>query len=433
MSSVPYTFANNNGNIPLNQLDANFSNCKAFADTAGYVTANAQANITSVGILTSLTVSGNTSVTGNITANNISANRFTGTLTTAAQPNVTSLGTLVSVSVTGNVMSGNVNTGNASFSGDIVVQGNAIIQGTTTTTNTSNLNVANTTIRLANGAVTTSQINGAGLLAGNPTLASIVYSDLQSAWTTSSNFYAGNIIGANIAQANTINSTGVISASGNIVGDQIFSTLVSASGNVLGGRISSSGNIIASANITAGNLSVTGTTILTGIPTAPTAANGTSNTQIATTAFVSTAVTNGIPTGVIVMWSGSIASIPAGWFLCNGANGTPDLRDRFIVGAGSSYAVGATGGSANATLVSHSHTASSSVTDPGHAHNSVGNGAPNGGGAGIALTNPGNSPGLATAPASTGITVSTSISTAGSSATDANLPPYYALAYIMKS
>ncbi len=52
-----------------------------------------------------------------------------------------------------------------------------------------------------------------------------------------------------------------------------------------------------------------------------------------------------LPKGVIVMWSGSQASIPSGWALCNGANGTPDLRDRFIVGAGSSYAVGATGGS----------------------------------------------------------------------------------------
>jgi len=40
-----------------------------------------------------------------------------------------------------------------------------------------------------------------------------------------------------------------------------------------------------------------------------------------------------IPTGVIVMWSGTIATIPSGWALCDGTNGTPDLRDRFIVGA----------------------------------------------------------------------------------------------------
>lgn len=54
-----------------------------------------------------------------------------------------------------------------------------------------------------------------------------------------------------------------------------------------------------------------------------------------------------VPPGVIWLWSGSIASIPAGWALCNGASGTPDLRGRFIVGAGDAYAVGDTGGAAN--------------------------------------------------------------------------------------
>jgi hypothetical protein len=56
-----------------------------------------------------------------------------------------------------------------------------------------------------------------------------------------------------------------------------------------------------------------------------------------------------IPTGVIVMWSGTVASIPAGWALCNGTNGTPDLRDRFIVGAGNTYTPGNTGGAVNKT------------------------------------------------------------------------------------
>ncbi len=42
-----------------------------------------------------------------------------------------------------------------------------------------------------------------------------------------------------------------------------------------------------------------------------------------------------VPKGVIVMWSGKVDQIPAGWVLCNGDNGTPDLRSRFIVGAGS--------------------------------------------------------------------------------------------------
>ena len=199
-----------------------------------------------------------------------------------------------------------------------------------------------------------------------------------------------------------------------------------------------------------GNLSVTGTTSLTGAlsastatfsgaissvnptftgtPTAPTASAGTNTTQIATTAFT---LANGLPSGCIVLWSGSIASIPSGWLLCNGSSGTPDLRDRFVVGAGSTYAVAATGGSANAVVVSHTHT----ITDSGHTHTpNLANG---GGGFGNDSANwvtnsQGNS--SSTGPAinsnTTGITGTNST---GVSGTNANLPPYYALAYIMKA
>ena len=191
----------------------------------------------------------------------------------------------------------------------------------------------------------------------------------------------------------------------------------------------------------------------TGAPLAPTAAVGTDTTQIATTAFVRDI----IPTGVITMWYGSIASIPSGWFLCDGANSTPDLRNRFIVGAGSTYGVAATGGSANATLVSHNHTASSSssfsgsalaahthtATDAGHTHTANaqtggGYGQPSGqvtafsGNTGTGFANITVASASAGTPAGS-VSTSTSISTEGSSATNANLPPYYALAYIMKA
>jgi microcystin-dependent protein len=72
------------------------------------------------------------------------------------------------------------------------------------------------------------------------------------------------------------------------------------------------------------------------------------------------------PVGGIIMWSGSVANIPVdkGWFLCNGQNGTPNLVDRFVVGAGSTYPVGSTGGANTVTLTtaqipSHSHPGSS--------------------------------------------------------------------------
>ncbi len=99
--------------------------------------------------------------------------------------------------------------------------------------------------------------------------------------------------------------------------------------------------------------------VLTGVPMAPTAAPGSSTTQIATTAFVAQ---NAILRGMIVMWSGAVATIPIGYALCDGDNGTPDLRNRFVVGAGSTYAVDATGGSADATLPSHTHTATTTVS-----------------------------------------------------------------------
>jgi hypothetical protein len=166
---------------------------------------------------------------------------------------------------------------------------------------------------------------------------------------------------------------------------------------------------------------------LSGTPTAPTAGAGTSTTQIATTSFVAVAVAAGFPSGGIIIWSGALAAIPTGWSLCDGTGSTPDLRDRFVVGAGSTYTVDATGGSADASLPSHTHTAT--VTDPGHNHTFTQPVREDGGGSGESEVQS-ESTGT-TSTATTGITVANS--TEGVSATNANLPPYYALCYIMKS
>ena len=58
-----------------------------------------------------------------------------------------------------------------------------------------------------------------------------------------------------------------------------------------------------------------------------------------------------VPSGVIMMWSGAANAIPSGYILCDGSNGTPDLRNRFVIGAGSNYAVSATGGGSTTTSV----------------------------------------------------------------------------------
>ena len=59
---------------------------------------------------------------------------------------------------------------------------------------------------------------------------------------------------------------------------------------------------------------------------------------------------NGVPAGAILIWSGSASDIPDGFALCDGTNGTPDLRDRFVLGAGKSYSVNSTGGEEEHTL-----------------------------------------------------------------------------------
>lgn len=179
---------------------------------------------------------------------------------------------------------------------------------------------------------------------------------------------------------------------------------------------------------------------LTGTPTAPTAATSTNTTQIATTAFVQTALAGAFTTGMIMMWSGTIATIPSGWVLCNGSNSTPDLRNRFIIGAHSDSAGVAystvtgsntqTGGTKDAINVSHTHTAT--VTDPGHSHtltNLALSGDLVGGGSNQIYTRSNSN--NTTVTATTGITVANS--TEGSSGTNQNLPPYYALAFIMKT
>jgi len=140
-----------------------------------------------------------------------------------------------------------------------------------------------------------------------------------------------------------------------------------------------------------------------------------------------------VPSGLIAIWSGSLGSIPSGWVLCNGQNGTPDLRNSFILGAGSTYAVGSTGGSADAIVVSHTHTAT--VTDPQHSHtltNTVNTQTGPGGNNQAGFVGGYNNITVGgTNPSSTGISVANS--STGVSGTNANLPPYYALAFIQKT
>lgn len=177
-----------------------------------------------------------------------------------------------------------------------------------------------------------------------------------------------------------------------------------------------------------GNLSVTGTTTLTGAATAPTPTFADSSTKIATTAFVQAALAAAYPVGSVYI-NATSATNPAtllgfGTWVAFGAG-------RVMVGLDAGNALfdtaEETGGSADAIVVSHTHT----ITDPGHQHSPP---------AGLStpyLTNPFSGDGsidssTVTGPnernATTGLSASAvtgiSINTAGSSGTNANLQPY---------
>jgi len=162
---------------------------------------------------------------------------------------------------------------------------------------------------------------------------------------------------------------------------------------------------------------------LSGTPTAPTPSLGDNSSRLATTAFV---LVNALPAGAVILWSGSTASVPTGYLLCDGTFGTPDLRNKFIIGGGGSYAVNATGGSKDSIVVEHTHT----INDPQHNHaNNSGTQLGGGGTLDIGIDNVGINATARTGNSATGITLNST----GVTGVDANLPPYYALAYIMKS
>lgn len=126
-----------------------------------------------------------------------------------------------------------------------------------------------------------------------------------------------------------------------------------------------------------------------------------------------------IPSGMIMIWSGSETDIPAGWALCNGQNNTPDLTDKFILGAGNNYNVGNTGGEEGHILTTdelpeHNHTLSGDSII-----NSTTNGTVSLGVSGYFITT------------NKFETLNTTDIT-GSGSVHNNMPPYYALCYIIK-
>jgi hypothetical protein len=231
MTTVPYTFGNEASPIPLSQLDANFAVTPQFANTAGNVTNAVQANITSVGTLTVLSVSGN--ITG-------------GNLRTAG-----------AISATGNINTGNVLTGG---------------------------------VVSAFGSVTGGSFSSAGNITGANLVGAVAASNITASGTVS-------VVG-NVSTQSQIISIGNVSTSGYFIGNFL--------GNIVGNSVAVVGSNTQVLFNTAGNVDAVGgltynkdSNLLTvlgqvssqilavsGLATAPTAPNATSNNQVATTAFV---------------------------------------------------------------------------------------------------------------------------------------------------
>lgn len=124
-------------------------------------------------------------------------------------------------------------------------------------------------------------------------------------------------------------------------------------------------------------------------------------------------------TGMIMMWSGSIATIPTGWVLCNGANGTPDLRNKFVVCADADVSSVAKSTISGSAAQSGGSTTIDITQMPAHTHN-----------VGASATDTSNG-GNITQSSQTSVTLTKATSSAGG-----GLPytqPYFALAYIMKT
>ena len=280
--------------------------------------------------------------------------------------------------------------GNVHITEDLNILGNIVIQGETTTVETTNLNIQDPIIELGKN-------NSLG-------------TDLGIIMTRPGSNVAVSFLEASdeLVMAYTESNSG----------DSSIVPITSEDLKLkLYGELTTTGNVVSS-NLTTGNIvaeTVT-TTVLT-------MAGGDNP-------FV--------PSGVIVMWSGTIATVPSGWYLCDGQNGTPNLLDRFIVGAGNVYNMNDTGGSSDAIVVSHTHTGS---TASGGAHSHSWSGSRQQ--AGTDDNNnqyqfsKGDNGGSDTVTIGTsthsGHVHTMSLDSTGVSGTNANLPPYFALAYIMKS
>ena len=222
---------------------------------------SASANLTFDPAASNLGVNGNIVVGagsgGNITgANLVQANYFSGTfdVLSNAQPNITSVGTLLSLSVTGNITGGNLTTTGTANVGTLAVTGNETVTGTSTITG----NLAAGNISTAGTVTATGTVTGGNLsTSGTATVTgTATVGNLSTAGTVTA---TGTVTGGNLTTVGTAN-VGTLAVTGN----ETVTGTSTITGNLAAGNISTAGTATVTGTATVGNLSTTGTITATG-------------------------------------------------------------------------------------------------------------------------------------------------------------------------
>jgi len=259
---VPYIFATQSGNIPLSELDANFSNVSAYTNTAGTVTTAAQPNITSVGSLSSLTVLGGVigaSFTGNGSRLlSINAANITGTVANATYAVTAGTTANATYAATAGVASSANSVAGANVSGTVANATYAVTAGTAYSVNAGNISG---TVNLANYANIAYAVAGANV---SGTVANATYAVTAGA-ADSANSVAGANVSGQVANA-LVSGTVYINAQPSITSVGSLTSLTVAGNveviNLDVGGILFAGNVNGGNLITAGQVNNTGLEIV---------------------------------------------------------------------------------------------------------------------------------------------------------------------------
>jgi hypothetical protein len=253
------------------------------------------------------------------------------------------------------------------------------------------------------------------------------------------------VLGAASAGSNTLAVTGDSSLTGDLQVSGAFTSSTAVVGSAKVSDLTTSRIVIVGAS---GELEDNSGLTFTGNTLTANTLSVTNNATVGGTCTADTFSGNGItPIGGIIMWSGG--SVPSGWAICDGNNNTPNLKDRFVLSSGDTYSAGSSGGSADAVLVQHDHNATSTSTSTTQTETITGtfgsepySYAPTGVFSRTASNfgedqDQGSNGQIMTMDAShdhtTTTTTTTAIANEGVSGTGKNLPPYYVLAFIMRT